>query len=478
MAFQRQKKSLLPRPETKAQLYIWFAIGSLASSGYFFIFYSFFAAGSFLFWFNVGVILSYTLIILALKWTKRKQKVFLLAIFLGYFSFLTHILLTGGISSSAVPHLIVAALFSFFFSNQKRIFGFFGTSILILVLMGIGELLFYDALHLIPENDRVVFNFWNQLYSGIVIFFFVYIFTAQAKDYSRSLKSSLIELGKTTNKLVESEKFASLGELTAGLAHEINNPVNYVQGNAGLIQKLVADLLLVESLRETQDQELRTLLAQEDPSRYREVIQQIVDATHLKKQEIEYPMIREELDQLLDGLGHGVRRISEIVRSLRIYSSTGNTTKNAFDIHESLESALILLNHLIVGKIEIKQYRGNVDAVIGNPGRISQVIINIVSNAIQSIPMGEQGIITIKTFQNNPRFVQLSIADNGPGIPELIRKKVFDPFFTTKDVGDGTGLGLSISKGIVEEHDGEIVLETEEGAGTTFIISLPVDDTE
>ncbi len=459
----------------KAQLYGWFTSGSLVSACYFLLFYLVFDPGGILFYMCLGLVFAYLLLHFLITWTSAKQPIFLFSVGLGYLSFFTHIALTGGILSSAAPHLIVAALFSFFFTYQKRIFVFFGISLFLLFGLGISDVFFLDPINLISEEMMLAFNFSNHAYSAIVIFFFVFIFRELANANNRSLKKSLTELGEATKKLVEVEKFASLGELTAGLAHEINNPVNYVQGNAILIRKIVGDLFKLESHREEQEMKLRRFLNdggnQEDAIK---LITEILEASEVQKKKIEYTIIKDELAQLLDGLRHGVRRTSEIVKSLRIYSSAGNTIKSAFDLNQSVESAMTLLSHVIVGKVAVEKNLGKIPKVQGNPGKVSQVIINIVSNAIQSIGDREKGTIRVRTFaQPEDQKVVVSITDNGSGIPEDILSKIFDPFFTTKEVGSGTGLGLSISKGIMNEHGGEITVETEPGKGTTFHISLP-----
>ncbi len=479
MAIQSRGKSFLSKPRKKAQLYSWFTIGSLVSACYFFLFYVIFDPGGTLFYICLSIVVAYVVVHGLVLWTRAKKHFFVFAVGLGYLSFFIHIALTGGISSSAAPHLIVAALFSFFFTYQKRIFVFFAISLLLLFGIGISDLYFLDPINLIEEDMLLAFNFYNHAYSAIVIFFFVYIFRAIANANNQSLKHSLNELGEATKKLVEVEKFASLGELTAGLAHEINNPVNYVQGNAILIRKIIGDLFKLESIREDQEEQLRNYLKDSEGQDPGELIDGMLTASEKYKQQIEYSIIKDELAQLLDGLRHGVRRTSEIVKSLRIYSSAGNSVKTAFDLNQSVDSALTLLNHLIVGKVEVSKELGRIPKVKGNPGKVSQVIINVVSNAIQSIEEGQKGIITVRTYlRKTDQKVLVSIADNGPGIPEKILPKIFDPFYTTKEVGTGTGLGLSISKGIVEEHEGEIVVETKKGEGTTFFISLPQSQPE
>ena len=474
MASQSRKNPLISKPRNKSQLYNWFTLGSLVSACYFLLFYLIYEPGGTLFYICLGIVFTYLGVHLLVRYTPLKQQFFILAVALGYLSFFIHIYLTGGISSSAAPHLIVAALFSFFFIYNARIFVFFGISLLLLFGLGVSDMFIKDPINLIDDDLQLAFNFSNHAYSAIVIFFFVYVFRVLTNANNRSLKKSLDELSEATKKLVEIEKFASLGELTAGLAHEINNPVNYVQGNAILIRKIVGDLFRLESLREEQEERLRKFLENSEDQDANALIKEMLKTSELQKKKIEYPIIKDELAQLLDGLRHGVRRTSEIVKSLRIYSSAGNTVKSAFDLNQSVDSALTLLNHLIVGNVEVTKELGEIPKVYGNPGKVSQVIINVVSNAIQSISDHKSGLITIRTYvHQEDEQVVVSIKDNGPGIPDSVLPKIFDPFFTTKDVGSGTGLGLSISKGIVEEHEGEISVETGRDKGTTFYISLP-----
>lgn len=454
--------------------YVWFGMGCLVSAGYFFLYYLIFDPGGFLFWFNLSVVAAFSILLSIAKWGPAKDFFFMVGVVLAYFAFLIHIISTGGIYSSAAPHLFVAALFSFFYNDQRRIYFYFSASIALLCLLGAWNIWVEEPFSLIPQKLQKSFDLTNHLYLAVTVFFFVYVFRYQARAYSRSLKKSMAELGDTTKKLVEAEKFASLGEMTAGLAHEINNPVNYVQGNAILIRKIVSDLSRLETLREKQDRELKDFLQKGETSGIRELVQEMLQAIDVRKREMEYDIIKKELDQLLDGLRHGVRKTSEIVQSLRIYSSAGNTIKNDFSLNDSVESALTILNHLIVGKVEVQKSLGKIPRVFGNPGKVSQVIMNVVSNGIQAIESYKKGIISVKTFEDTTLDqVVVSISDNGPGIPEDIRTKIFDPFFTTKEVGMGTGLGLSISKGIIDEHEGNISVESEIGKGTTFHISIP-----
>ena len=263
-------------------------------------------------------------------------------------------------------------------------------------------------------------------------------------------------LKSTQLKLVEAEKMASLGQLTAGIAHEINNPVNFISGNLHPLREDVQEVMdLLQLYEQTAveaglEQQLRTALD--------------------KSKALQSADIRTEIRELLDGIEEGANRTTEIVQGLRTFARMDGGAPQIFDVHQGIDSTLALLKNQLTG-IEVIRDFGSLPPLEGYPGKMNQVFMNLFSNAIQAMPGG--GWLRIRTRQTTGRQVEIQIQDTGTGIPEEIRQKIFDPFFTTKQVGEGTGLGLSISLGIIKLHNGDIRLESEPGQGTTVSLILP-----
>jgi two-component system, NtrC family, sensor kinase len=275
---------------------------------------------------------------------------------------------------------------------------------------------------------------------------------------NQELEAILNTLQIAHTKLTQSEKMASLGVLTAGVAHEINNPVNFVFNGIENIKVNYNDFIQVIN-------------------KYEEILKKSASEVDLKeiekiKKEFYYDEIIEEIPQTIDIVKDGATRISEIVKGLRNFSRLDESTKKEVDIHEGINSSIVLLKNKMKYKIElVKKYDTNSQPVCCYPGQINQVFLNLLDNSIGAIE--KKGTITISTaFKDSKVFIK--IKDTGRGIPEKIKNKVFDPFFTTKDVGKGMGLGLSISHGIIENHGGKLNFESEEGKGTVFVIELPI----
>lgn len=271
------------------------------------------------------------------------------------------------------------------------------------------------------------------------------------------LNKLLNDLKEAQQQLVMSEKMASLGQLTAGVAHEINNPINFVSAN---IKPLKEDLNDILECIENYD----AVIKQNNLEQMFENVLQFK-----KKNDINISML--EVKELLKGIEEGANRTIEIVKGLRNFSRLDQNVSKKANINEGIESTLTLLHSVYKGRLEIKKDLGNIPEVDCLPGQINQVLMNILSNAVQAIPGA--GTIYIKTWEENA-WVKISIRDTGAGMNEATRQKIFDPFFTTKEVGKGTGLGLSISYGIIEKHKGKIEVLSEIGKGTEFIINLPV----
>lgn len=264
--------------------------------------------------------------------------------------------------------------------------------------------------------------------------------------------------------LVNSEKMASIGQLTAGISHEINNPINFVISNIAPLKQNIKDVLLV----------LQNYGEIENDGNLDSKITQI---KKLKKEiDIDYTLNETEL--LLSGIEEGAMRTSEIVKGLQHFSRVNEVILNQFNVHDGIDSTLaILKNSLNNENISVVKDYETLPEIECYPGKLNQVFMNILTNAIQSISerkySNNEGMIKITTLKKND-FVEIVISDNGIGIPEENLKKLFDPFFTTKKVGMGTGLGLSIVYGIINSHNGKITINSTLNEGAQFTLTLPI----
>ncbi len=291
------------------------------------------------------------------------------------------------------------------------------------------------------------------------------------REKAKQLKQTLDELQNTQTQLIQTEKMSSLGQLVAGVAHEINNPVNFIYGNLTHVDDYIADLLsLIELYQQLypQEPEIQTRMA-----------------------EIDLEFLMEDLPKTLASMRVGTDRIRQIVLTLRNFSRLDEAQMKPVNIHEGIDSTLLILQNRLKEKPEhpaihlIKEY-GDLPPVECYAGQLNQVFMNILSNSIDAMRQSAQecspaalknypSTITIRTLVLDGKQVRISIKDNGPGMSESIKKRVFDPFFTTKPVGEGTGLGLSISyQIIVEKHGGQIECLSELGQGAEFQIEIPI----
>jgi two-component system, NtrC family, sensor kinase len=293
-----------------------------------------------------------------------------------------------------------------------------------------------------------------------------------AEAQSKKLEKSLRELQQTQAQLVQAEKMSSLGQLVAGVAHEINNPVNFIYGNLTYVKSYTESLLKLVQLY----QEFYTNPAPE--------IKKYID-------KIELDFLLDDLPKILSSMQVGAERISEIVLSLRNFSRLDEAEKKSVDIHQGLDSTLLILQNRFKNSVDnpgiklVKNY-GNLPLVDCYPGQLNQVFMNIISNAIDAFDSynsqraiaeihANPNTITITTEVIESECVAIRIADNGSGMTEVVKERLFDPFFTTKPVGKGTGLGLSISYQIVvEKHGGTLKCVSELGRGTEFSIEIPL----
>lgn len=291
--------------------------------------------------------------------------------------------------------------------------------------------------------------------------------TSELMEANESLQATLTHLKETQSQLVEAEKMASLGQLTAGVAHEINNPINFVTSNVAPLKRdinMIWDTLEeVEHLAFNQD-----LSLSEKKSRIQAY-----------KEEIDIEYLKTEVDFLLKGMSDGANRTAEIVKSLRIFSRVDEDTLKFADINEGLESTMVILNSLIQQGIEVKKNYGDLPLIECYAGKLNQVFLNVLTNAIYAINKKfvnkPGGVLKLNTgIEEDQSFIFISIEDNGIGIPANIREKIFEPFFTTKDVGEGTGLGMSIAYNTIAKHNGKIVVNSIIGEGTIFKLIIPI----
>jgi signal transduction histidine kinase len=315
-----------------------------------------------------------------------------------------------------------------------------------------------EALEIAQENERIIKE------QNTILERKVNERTKELKSTNEELNKTLDDLKEAQTQLVESEKMASLGQLTAGIAHEINNPINFVTSNVNPLKRDVDILMeIIEKI---------TLIACTGI----EAEEKIKQIEALKK-EYDFDYLQEEIAFLLKGINEGSTRTAEIVKGLRIFSRVDEDDLKKADINEGLDSTIIIINNSLNGRIQIAKNYGNIPLAECYPGKLNQVFLNLISNAIYAIKTkfndDQGGVLTIST-EHVLDTIKITISDNGIGMDETTHKKLFEPFFTTKPVGEGTGLGLSISYNTIKKHNGTIHAQSELNVGTSFIIEIPI----
>jgi two-component system, NtrC family, sensor kinase len=304
------------------------------------------------------------------------------------------------------------------------------------------------ALELLTENERIIREQNIQLETKV-------------KERTAELEASNKTLKEAEANLINAEKMASLGQLTAGISHEINNPINFVASNIKPLKRDIEEItFMLSKYSEIKDGN--------------EFGQKQKDLDELRKKlDIDY--LTEEINLLLKGIDEGANRTAEIVRGLKTFARADETDLKKINVHEGIDATLGLLNsNLLKEDIEIVKKYGELPLIDCYPGKLNQVFMNLFNNAIHAMSgIQRPKIITIET-EALKASIAVKISDTGSGVPEAIRNKIFEPFFTTKDVGEGTGLGLSIVYGIIKNHQGSIKVESKANEGSTFIITLPV----
>jgi len=275
------------------------------------------------------------------------------------------------------------------------------------------------------------------------------------------LNKTLKELTQAETQLVQSEKMASLGQLTAGVAHELNNPINFISSSINPLQRNIEDIL---SLLYKYDSIIKDKNLSDEFGEIDEF-----------KDSLDFSYLLEETQNLLKGINEGSSRSEQIVKDLRIFSRMDDNKFKGFDIHEGMDSTLLLLHNKMQNRITVHKNYGKIPHVECLPGKLNQVFMNILTNCILAIE-GKGDIYINTSFEEDT--AKISIRDTGIGMEPKVREHIFEPFFSTRAVGKGTGLGLSISHSIIEEHNGTIEVYSESGKGTEFVITLPVSRIE
>lgn len=292
--------------------------------------------------------------------------------------------------------------------------------------------------------------------------------TEELEERNDRLRAALEELKLAQDQLVQSEKLASIGQLTAGIAHELNNPINFVSSSAQSLRRDFDDV--TEILR------MLTEMGADD-----DALQEKVQALQDRMTQLDMAFTMKEIDELLTGIDDGTTRTSEIVKGLRIFSRMDGDAATEANLNDLLESTLVILRSSLQDEVELTvDLAPNVPAVPCQPGKLNQVFMNLITNAAQATSKTDLApadrYVRIRTRvlqQEGANAVQVSIEDNGIGMSEAVQSQIFDPFFTTKDVGEGTGLGLSIVKGILDDHQATLDIQSTPGEGSTFLITFP-----
>ena len=281
----------------------------------------------------------------------------------------------------------------------------------------------------------------------------------ELRQRNHELGQSNAELTETRTQLLQSEKMASIGQLAAGVAHEINNPIGYVKSNLGTLETYLRQLF--ELMQE-----------------YERGCPSIGDSAALSRiaaaqERVDLPFLTEDVFALLRESREGVTRVGKIVQDLKDFSHVSTDDEWCWaNLHEGLDSTISIVNNEIKYKAELIRNYGTLPEIECLPSQLNQVFMNVLVNAAQSIET--KGVITVSSGMSGAHNVRLEISDTGQGIAPEHLDRIFDPFFTTKPVGKGTGLGLSLSYGIIRKHRGNIEIQSKVGAGTTFRITLPV----
>jgi len=373
----------------------------------------------------------------------------------------------------------------------------------LIVLVGMRE---SDAFAAYEENKTTYLTFGWVLTALIVVFTSTstaMLFRARRLNkilHRRNREAEIANKEKIefANRLTQSEKLAALGQLSAGVAHEINNPIGYVASNINTMKKYFEYILSVlELYKHKEEQITRTQLGDTGVNTPSQNDIVTFEDIHEIKERVNFDFILEDSTFLMNETQEGITRVKTIIEDLKNFSRADAAKLwEKCDIHKAIKSSLNIVNNEVKYRADVKLEFGNIPSIDCIPSQINQVILNLVVNAAQATPEGTRGLITIKTYtqsaltvsqsaevrssqsqtenQLQDQFVVIEVSDKGVGITPENVSKIFDPFFTTKKVGDGTGLGLSVSHGIIQRHGGDISVQSVLDQGTCFKIVLPV----
>ncbi|MDW8020098.1 MAG: PAS domain-containing protein [Chloroherpetonaceae bacterium] len=328
----------------------------------------------------------------------------------------------------------------------------------------------YETCFTLPTGKRIWTRFQGKptkREDGAILWYGICVDITQLKTLEAELQARIKEIQETQAYLIQTEKMSSLGQMVAGIAHELNTPIGYASNNVALIRDRFKNIsALLRKAIEAQDCVYNGQLE--------EAFTKMQEVSHSPNGTIaELDETIRRTDRLFNGVMLGFEQMANLVRSMRNFSRLDEAEMKKADINEGVRSCLLMIGHQLKDKnIELTTEYGDIPMVDCFPAQLNQVFLNLIQNAIHAVEERPEGKVHVSTGLEDG-YVVVKVIDNGKGIPKPIQSKIFDPFFTTKPVGKGTGLGLSICYSIVQKHNGKLYFETEEGVGTTFFVKIP-----